>query len=67
MKGRFTVEELTRREELIMMLECLRDSIGSIDGVDKGSFSNTILSGVRPSSAEFVFNQTIKYLEGGDE
>ena len=59
--------ELTRREELIMMLECLRDSIVTIDGVDKGSFSNTILSDIRPSSAEFVLNQTIKYLGGGDD
>ena len=59
------MEELTRREELIMMLECLRDSILKPEtGCD---CSSTFISGVRPSSAEFVFNQTIKYLGGGDE
>lgn len=57
--------ELTRREELIMMLECLRDSITKPDtGCD---CSNTFLSDIRPSSAEFVLNQTIKYLGGGDD
>ena len=57
--------ELTRREELIMMLECLRDSIMKPDnGCD---CSSTFIEGVRPSSAEFVLNQTIKYLAGGDE
>lgn len=47
------------------MLECLRDSIMKPEtGCDS---SSTFIEGVRPSSTEFVLNQTIKYLEGGDE
>ena len=59
------MNELTRRQELIMMLECIKDSIVKLD--DESGSTNTIISGVRPSSTEFVLKQTIKYLEVGDD
>ena len=58
----FEMNEMTRREELIMMLECLKDSIMPDDGTHC-----TTISGVLPSSTEFVLKKTLDYLERGDE
>ena len=59
------MNELTRREELIMMLECIKESIVKLD--DESKSTDTIINGIRPSSTEFVLKKTLDFLNWGEE
>lgn len=60
---------MNKKEEIIEMLEVLRDCGGSITKCDMKSVTGewiTVLKDIRYSSFEFVINEAIEYIKGMD-